>query len=66
MNKKTCNQCHKQMDMGVRFSVGIMGSACDNPECPNYALVQIPLEEMGRDKKRMANTKEREPEEENK
>ena len=40
---KHCNQCGKELK-GVYSAE--MTWYCVNPECPNYALQQIPLEEM--------------------
>jgi hypothetical protein len=28
-----------------KYKINI-GGVCENPECPNYALVQIPIERM--------------------
>ena len=42
----TCNQCHKDMgyrDMNISgFRVGF----CNNPKCPNYAIIQVAAEQM--------------------
>lgn len=52
MNKKmkrTCNQCMKPMIKMKRIVFGgkpSIFSVCDNPTCPNYALVQISVEQM--------------------
>lgn len=45
--KFTCNQCLKNMEGKLRFECGegyIWFRACTNPKCPNYKLLQIPLE----------------------
>lgn len=47
--KKTCNQCMKQM-INDSASCRGYGGICTNPKCPNYALVQIPLEQMPTEK----------------
>jgi hypothetical protein len=58
---KICNQCAKEMTMVRAFfaieaidtSQGIIKNyseariyTCNNAECPNYALLQIPMEDM--------------------
>jgi len=50
MKKETCNMCQKEMTMGIpieerRTSLASL-SFCINPECPNYALLQVGQEEM--------------------
>ena len=49
-NKFTCNQCFKQMGDYV-FSHDLEESkhvleVCDNPKCPNFALLQVPVEKL--------------------
>jgi len=54
--KKTCNQCKEEMilidnleifEKKKKESKSIFRAyVCRNPKCPNYALLQIPLEEM--------------------
>jgi hypothetical protein len=39
-SKQTCNQCGKQLKFIDWHMV------CIKPNCPNYALQQIPMEEM--------------------
>lgn len=48
MNKKTCNQCHNNMDYHVESKKldEIIASVCTNPACPNYALLQMASEQM--------------------
>lgn len=55
---KTCNQCHEEMTITKIITVLKFHEkgennfefhrffCCSNPECPNYALLQIPLEDM--------------------
>ena len=44
--KHTCNQCFRQMKFTLA-EVGVVSFyVCTNPDCPNYALVQIPVEFM--------------------
>ena len=38
----SCNQCHKQMTIETPFDVMV----CHNPECPNYGLLQVSVEDM--------------------
>ena len=41
--KTTCNMCGKQLN----YEIGIYNfGVCDNPECPNFSLLQICEEEM--------------------
>lgn len=40
----TCNMCFKQMEGIIQGHLS--ASFCVNPECPNYALYQIPMETM--------------------
>ena len=49
-DKNTCNQCGHQMDNELLVDNQFTGFCC-NPECPNYALLQISLEDMPEDKK---------------
>lgn len=43
-NQATCNQCGEQL---YRYkNLRIEYYFCINPACPNYALIQIPLEDM--------------------
>jgi ssDNA-binding Zn-finger/Zn-ribbon topoisomerase 1 len=53
MSKKhTCNQCGKQLDifeLRQKITLGIY--VCCNPACPNFSLVQIPVEDMPKEKK---------------
>ena len=47
MPEYTCNQCHKEMKMKLTndmFTIFVF--ICDNPECPNYSLLQIASQEM--------------------
>lgn len=48
MNKRTCNQCHTNMDYSVESKAAneIIASICTNPECMNYALLQMAAELM--------------------
>lgn len=41
----TCNQCGLNMEGSVDIGIGAI-SACDNPKCPNFALLQISMEKM--------------------
>jgi len=46
--KSFCNQCGKQMGKVV-FEVSydyLSIAVCQNPKCPNYALLQISAEDM--------------------
>ena len=43
---KTCNQCQRQM-YSVSWDLEQDGiRVCDNPECPNYGLLQVTQERM--------------------
>ena len=42
-NKWSCNQCGEQM-IDVNAENYLL--CCNNPKCPNYALMQVPQEEM--------------------
>lgn len=48
--KRRCNQCHKGMlvrlEIKSDYDTKINIYICQNPECPNYALLQIPEEIM--------------------
>ena len=50
--KRTCNMCNEQIqNFDGKTSVGTLRIyACTNPPCPNYALVQIPEEQMPKEK----------------
>lgn len=50
--KRTCNFCFLQMNK-IYYDGKIASEAgyCKNPACPSYALVQIPLENMPKEKK---------------
>jgi len=44
-----CNQCMEEMELegnNKRKTVNCIHFVCHNPKCPNYALLQIPLEDM--------------------
>jgi hypothetical protein len=49
--KHSCNQCHREMQ---EFTATITGQnqaiiriyACSRPTCPNFGLMQIPMEVM--------------------
>ena len=49
---KTCNQCGSELDTIPLRSSELVNPiepdihVCANPECPNYAVVQIPSEDM--------------------
>jgi hypothetical protein len=44
----TCNQCYKELvDLDAEHYLLF----CKNPKCPNYALLQVPLEEMPKELK---------------
>ena len=46
MNKKAhCNQCGKQMDAMIELEKWVV-PVCTNPECPNFALLQISAEKI--------------------
>jgi predicted secreted protein len=54
----TCNQCHKELSVETkhyftgRSNVGyIKNYVCINPACPNYALLQMPAEDMPKEEK---------------
>ena len=47
--KRGCNQCSSEMERPWSWHEGIL--CCVNPACPNYALLQIPLEQMPKEKK---------------
>ena len=52
--KKTCHQCHKELDkleLSHQIRWNLFVYVCENPKCPNYALIQIPLEDMKEGKK---------------
>ena len=42
VKKATCNMCFKQMIKIDKWSV------CLNPRCPNFALLQISVEKIGK------------------
>ena len=42
-NRWTCNQCGEQL-IDVDSDNYLL--CCKNPKCPNYALMQVPQEEM--------------------
>ena len=44
-DKDTCNQCDKQMNGNLLVDQQFI-RFCENPNCPNYALLQIALEDM--------------------
>jgi hypothetical protein len=47
--KRTCNQCFKQILPAYYYYYGekkVKVGFCNNPRCPNYGLVQIPIESM--------------------
>ncbi len=46
----TCNQCSKEFECHVDIG-GKAASVCNNPECPDYALYQVPLEIMPKQEK---------------
>ena len=59
-----CNQCNREMGFGLEFSLGsavyispgffggeVNVFVCENPECPNYGLLQIPQEIMRKEDK---------------
>ena len=56
---RSCNQCAGQMwalfaeHVDPHYMLGDLHivSVCSNPACPNYALLQIPLEQMPKEKK---------------
>jgi hypothetical protein len=48
--KKTCNQCGEQLAKVIGQD-DIYLHCCNNPKCPNYALVQIPAEDITREGK---------------
>ena len=43
--KYHCNYCQKEV-IYVEYPDGNKVSSCHNPECPTFALVQVPLELM--------------------
>jgi len=51
MDKRTCNQCHKEL---VDLDAEAYLLFCKNPECPCYALLQVPLEYMPKEENRGA------------
>lgn len=45
----SCNQCHDELVMiswGFPTGNSVMSMVCGNPECPSYALLQVPEEVM--------------------
>lgn len=55
---KTCNQCGHELVvwdyevLSITNEEEVLLTACDNPLCPNYALLQIPAEDMPKEDKR--------------
>ena len=47
--KRSCNQCGHQLAPWIT-SCGLF-FVCVNPACPSYSLLQIPLEQMPKEKK---------------
>lgn len=45
--KRTCNYCMKEMSHVYRDMC-----KCENPKCISYALVQIPVEQMPKEKRK--------------
>lgn len=45
MKRSTCNQCFKQLKELKQYKDGPL-YFCENLKCPNFALVQIPEEEI--------------------
>jgi hypothetical protein len=45
---KTCHQCNREMEMHVfsHKTNEVIACVCSYPECPNYALLQVALEDM--------------------
>ena len=48
IRKANCNQCGEQMKEAFIYAIdqGITYPACRNPKCPNFALLQIPQENL--------------------
>lgn len=58
--KRTCNQCHKEIDYSVivdRKGEPAQILVCSNPACPNYALLQISMEMMPKEDKKLKGKK---------
>lgn len=50
---KTCNQCQKEMEYSLIIQTKIDVEVernylhfCNNPACPNFALLQVPVEDL--------------------
>ena len=52
----TCNMCHKQMDEALKKHPELLQEirlwTCLNARCPNFALYQIPAEDLPTPKKK--------------
>lgn len=51
--KKHCNQCGRLMFYHVFEQLNGLGNpyVCNNPECPNYSLLQMAVEDMPKSEK---------------
>ncbi len=45
-----CVQCHRELEYKVDIADSLV-SICFQPDCPNFSLLQIPLEQTPRAKK---------------
>jgi len=50
-DKNTCNQCGQEMKSHLLGDLADYQFFyfCSNPECPNYALFQVPMKDMPKD-----------------
>lgn len=46
-----CNQCHREFKYKIDLANSLV-SICHYPDCPNYALLQMPLEQMPKEKEK--------------
>lgn len=52
--KRTCNQCHKNMEYSAEVEVygkQFLIPVCTRPGCPNFGLLQISVEQMPKESK---------------
>lgn len=42
-----CVQCNQELEHKVIIDASVV-SVCNRPECPNYGVLQIPIEQMPR------------------
>jgi len=45
--KRTCNQCGREMEYSTEIECKLV-CVCHYPDCPNYALLQISMENMSK------------------